>query len=303
VAGVAEARSIYSGPIRRALENLDRKIADNGSTSVDGVLRNWNSAWGIVAKGSFTVAGSAVITNGTGITKPLTFAATGGRRYHIVLTCRAVGSDAAGSALNTALWKNGTAITGDQGWWRVINVWDTRTTTEIYEPATSETATWQFVGSSLAGTAPQMWGSGPSHFYIEDLGPVSPSLAPPSPPATAPTWTVLPLTAGWTGQSPSHVPQYRKVGDEVQVRGSLGWGYPSFGGNPIATFPVGFRPGRTEANSTALFMSNGGIPIPIGSLWGPRLAVETNGVFTVIGLNQTVPGYLVVDSIRFSVTP
>ena len=125
-----------------------------------------------------------------------------------------------------------------------------------------------------------------------------------TPPLVTTTWTDLPLTTNWVGQTAAHAPQYRKVGDEVQMRGTLWWKSP-FPGTPIGILPVGFRPGRTEFNSTAVFMSTAGTPIASdGVIWGPRLAVTpSSGFLEVLGLSTSITGYLSVDSVRFSVTP
>lgn len=57
--------------------------------------------------------------------------------------------------------------------------------------------------------------------------------------AAKPTaWTNLTLQNGWTASTASMAPQYRKVGDMVQIRGSVGGGSP---GTTIVTLPAGFR--------------------------------------------------------------
>lgn len=60
------------------------------------------------------------------------------------------------------------------------------------------------------------------------------------------TWTALPLEATYQSQAPNTL-QYRKVGDEVQVRGSImkvdGSDFTGLAdGQDLATLPVGFRP-------------------------------------------------------------
>ena len=116
-------------------------------------------------------------------------------------------------------------------------------------------------------------------------------------------WITMSLNAGWVGRS-DDTPQYRMVGDEVQVRGQIAWAIPSYGGNPMTTLPVGYRPGRGEVNFMALFMSTGGVPISSGNgLWGPRLVVLSSGNIEAMGMNQTVGGYLCLSSIRYTTLP
>ena len=103
-------------------------------------------------------------------------------------------------------------------------------------------------------------------------------------------WINMSLNTGWVGRG-DDFPQYRLVGDEVQARGQIAWAIPSYGGNPMATFPVGYRPGRAEVNFTAMFMNTSGNPTDIAGLWGPRLYVQSNGNVSVNGMNQTIGGY------------
>lgn len=64
--------------------------------------------------------------------------------------------------------------------------------------------------------------------------------------AAVTAWTPLPLASGIVSHADNFgfPPQYRKVGDEVQIRGVVRRSSGSFGtGNTlIATLPVGFRP-------------------------------------------------------------
>lgn len=53
---------------------------------------------------------------------------------------------------------------------------------------------------------------------------------------TPTAWTTLPLSNGWV--SSESLPQYRKIGDIVYVRGNAGNG----AAGTIGTLPVGFRP-------------------------------------------------------------
>lgn len=115
-------------------------------------------------------------------------------------------------------------------------------------------------------------------------------------------WINMSLNTGWVGRA-TDFPQYRKVGDEVQVRGQIAWAQPDYGGNPMTTLPVGYRPGRNEVNFVALFMSTGGVPISSGNgLWGPRLVVLSSGNIEVMGMT-TVAGYLCLNQILYTTLP
>ncbi len=52
-------------------------------------------------------------------------------------------------------------------------------------------------------------------------------------------WINLTLVNGWQAAAPTMTPQYRKIGDNIQMRGSITGGAT---GSTIATLPVGYRP-------------------------------------------------------------
>jgi hypothetical protein len=64
-------------------------------------------------------------------------------------------------------------------------------------------------------------------------------------------WTTLPLVNGWVSYGAGYVPQYRKVGDNVQIRGLAKDGAATGG---LFTLPVGFRPAYEE---TCVVYNNG----------------------------------------------
>jgi hypothetical protein len=72
-------------------------------------------------------------------------------------------------------------------------------------------------------------------------------------------WTALVMTNGWLSYGAGYTPQYRKIGDNVQIRGLMKDG-PS--ASPF-TLPVGFRPAIEE--TFPVFASNalGGISIAV----------------------------------------
>ena len=100
-------------------------------------------------------------------------------------------------------------------------------------------------------------------------------------------WTALPLESGYVSNADSfgHPPQYRKVGDRVELRGVLRKASGSFTSNSqvtVATLPVGFRPsvivlgsaahtGSTSGNVGRLDANPDGtvrfLPAPSGVTW------------------------------------
>jgi len=69
-------------------------------------------------------------------------------------------------------------------------------------------------------------------------------------------WTNLTLLNGWNSTlNTQTIPQLRKVGDNVQVRGAVSSGTP---GSIIFTFPAGFRPYQTRYVPVVTFS---------GSIW------------------------------------
>lgn len=85
-------------------------------------------------------------------------------------------------------------------------------------------------------------------------------------------WKTLPLKSGITPNSDSVIPQYRKIGEAVYIRG----GIKGIAGEDVtvATLPVGYRPTRVYhflQNKSA----SGGVPMIA------RWKIETNGDITM----------------------
>ena len=83
-------------------------------------------------------------------------------------------------------------------------------------------------------------------------------------------WTALPLTNGWVAVDATHIPQYRKVGDVVELRGAAKLGNVALS---IGTLPVGFRPFQTD-ETFAVFSNAATVGLSVsatGSLtvWAP----------------------------------
>lgn len=86
-------------------------------------------------------------------------------------------------------------------------------------------------------------------------------------------WKTLPLKSGITPNSDSVIPQYRKIGEAVYIRG----GIKGIAGDnvTVATLPVGCRPERVFhflQNKSA----SGGVPMIA------RWKIETNGDITMV---------------------
>jgi hypothetical protein len=65
------------------------------------------------------------------------------------------------------------------------------------------------------------------------------------------TWTTLPLLNSWVSYGAGYVPQYRKIGDNVQIRGLAKDGAAT---GSLFQLPVGFRPAYEE---TFIVWNNG----------------------------------------------
>lgn len=80
---------------------------------------------------------------------------------------------------------------------------------------------------------------------------------------TVTAWTGLPFIAPWTNFGSGYqTGQYRKLGDNVQVRGfvSPGTSAPAF--STIATLPAGFRPPLAQQIVILYYNGTSQIPLP-----------------------------------------
>lgn len=139
--------------------------------------------------------------------------------------------------------------------------------------------TWQPVTTGPKGDTGADGPQGPA-------GPTGPAITPGA-------WIALPFNTGWGPLTGWATPSYRKVGDEVQLRGTVattGSGVPS---NTIFTLPVGFRPPGNNMYFTVCS-------------WSPtyaRFDMGTTGAGSYApippaGANQ----WLALSDFRFSVT-
>ena len=82
-----------------------------------------------------------------------------------------------------------------------------------FPPNTAYSLTFSTDGIGVATLTSSSW------VEIVDMGPVSMASKPPAQPASV--WTDLALQGGLTWRTSGHKPQYRLVGDEVQLRGLI----------------------------------------------------------------------------------
>jgi hypothetical protein len=193
------------------------------------------NALGIVAMGGF-VASPVSLTANTYVPVTTTISAplAVGRRYRVIVTCRAVNATAQ-TFLRIGLY-DGTTLLGPgstplsyspTGVYNTVNYqWvidGDGTTKALNVKISSET----YVSTLYADVG---------SFYIEDVGP---NQAPALPiPDTPPGWTTLIYASGWGWAGLTSPLQYRKIGDIVYIRGSAKG--PSSG--LVGNLPAGFRP-------------------------------------------------------------
>ena len=197
---------------------------DPDATTPTNVLGRWNSAWGIIAMGTFIPPLAPHVSTVTDtLTYPLAATLITGRRYRIGLQCRAVTPTGGTTTASFYLRDNGVDIRGWQygGDPYVYVGWELLTA--AFE--------WLYNGDNTSHSfevrvAP---GSGVNVytdyglFYIEDTGPLSygqPPAVDPTP--TAVQWTPIVPLNNWTLPGATEIlPGYRKIGDVVYLKGSI----------------------------------------------------------------------------------
>ncbi len=200
---------------------------DSDAPSAQSVDR-WNSAWGIIAVGTFVPPLAPHISTATAdsITYPLTATLITGRRYMVRLQVRAITPLSSVGNVSFYMRDNGVDI---RGW---LGGGDPYVyTAGAYQGASYS---WMFTGDNTSHSfevrAATSGGTGANiytdyaHYYLEDMGPISygqPPAVEPTPPYVA--WTPLTPINGWI--SPGGVTEMsvgiRKIGDIVYLKGSL----------------------------------------------------------------------------------
>jgi hypothetical protein len=206
----------------------------------------WNSAWGRVASVVVTSSQSVPAGGWTEISgSRATFTAVAGRRYLVSMQVSASQTGAASgvwgqiqdadSGLEVAVTKIN-VISGD--FLEIVLSCEST-------PAAGTKTYCIRLYTEAGAVATQAFGPGGSagpSLRVEDVGPVSPSTAPPASPPSV--WTPLPFAGTWANYDAAgsyELCTYRMVGDITQLRGlakSTGTDYT------ICTLPVGFRPPR-----------------------------------------------------------
>lgn len=251
------------------------------------------NALGIVALGAFTppTAGFNIAANATVTVAALNFATVVGRRYRLVLFIRAAQADVTPAQVDVGFRGNGAA--GGAGLPNT-DAWTTLSTNFghiFYELIFDGIggASVLYEAMLVPGTHIAVWLDLGSYFYLEDIGPnQSPALPLPD---TPPGWIPATLQNGWGNYGGGEISgwamtAYRKIGDEVQIRGLISGGTI---GQTAFTLPVGFRP-------------------PSGLILACDCSANTHARLDIHGDGTVLPAsgsnaYFSISNIRFSVTP
>jgi len=251
------------------------------------------NALGIVAMGAFTTTASINLPANTytQVTQTLPFTMLTGRRYRIHFLVRAqniTATNASNLAAGIFLRDGTTSYPDSSGPWFVALA-----TTGLYQAINYH---WVFNGDGVARnfnvalnpqlTAVTVYPDQQSFFYIEDVGP---NQAPALPiPNTPQGWTpITAFTNGWQNFDTTRTAQYRKIGDEVTMRGVLKGGTVGYG-TPMFNLPTGFRPptGRDEdwvvraagAPANLTVFANGNVSVTDNASGASATYVYLNGV-------------------------
>jgi len=100
--------------------------------------------------------------------------------------------------------------------------------------------------------------------------------------ATPGAWTTLPLAGAWVAFDVAHTPQYRKLGDVVEIRGLIKSGATG----SAFTLPAGFRP----------FQSDETFAVVANNAFGQVSISASTGIGTVTGSAT----FTYLSGIRFS---
>lgn len=272
-------------PVLKALINGEWvRVSGTG----DPDTARWNSAWGVIAVGSFAINQGTGLTSDFAITNPLTVTLVSGRRYRIVCCIRAIATTEVNSACSMQLMNNGVRESDDQ-WTQIIgnrNYTQHRAEFNRVGDGASHTFDIHEVGSFTTGVITAF----PTYWYVEDVGPVSVAASPPTRPPSV--WQTAVYENGWTTLD-SRPAMYRKVGDEVSLRGvikagTIAWGTAAF------TLPPGYRP----LSSSMSFPANAqgsAATVDVFSDGRVSIAPISTGVIAV-------GGWCYIDPVRFSVS-
>lgn len=248
------------------------------------------NAIGVVAVGSVIQGDPYNIPSNTytKITSDIVFTPIVGRKYRVILTIPAVGSIGPETdiPLSFKLRNSTTPFPYDYTMW--IN--GLKTAQDF------ATLTWVFNGDGAVKTlnvalnplptstlGAQLYTQYNAQFYVEDIGPnANPVLPVPTP---DPPWTAAsPFTNSYTNLAGGQPLQYRKVGDEVFIRGAI---KPGTVGASCFTLPAGFRPpnnmtfpvGGTMTAASAVLLPS----ITINAAAGTMIPADMTTAFVHLG--------------------
>lgn len=238
----------------------------------------WNAAWGLVGQAVLaSTSGAAGSTKTLVPSFSITATMISGRRYLVTFSGRQnhTGPSQVGDALVRAqIYRDGAAVSSDSLLMLPINGWGNGYVTMIVN-GDGASHLWQVAISADQDTVTL---AGGSELYVEDIGPVSGATPVPNP---IPAWVDMTLNSGWTAGPPELGPQYRKVGDETQLRGRV---KGTVANQALTYLPVGFRP-----------------PINRNDVWVVPAIVSGNWeAVGVIYVNPTDGGVLVLRPATFS---
>lgn len=214
---------VWVGPTAPSDPNIELWY-DSDAPSPSNIDR-WNSAWGIIATGTFIPPlAPHVITVTDTLTYPLTATLITGRRYMVRLQLRATAPTGAAGNVSYYIRDNGVDIRGWQGGGDPY----------VYTAGAYQGLNygWLFTGDNtshsfevrVAPSASFNIYTDYAHYYIEDMGPISYGIPPAvDPTPTSVAWTPLVPINGWI--SPGGVTEMsvgiRKIGDICYLKGSL----------------------------------------------------------------------------------
>jgi hypothetical protein len=274
-----------------------------GSTpSLMSVSDRWNAAWGQVAKATALVGQTGIAQAWTEIANTrVTFTSIAGRRYLLSGAVEVQASQGTGGWVQIYDVTNSLEVAVTDFTMGAANYVAAHALSADVMPGAG-TKTYCLRGYSDAGTiATLAYGPGGSAgptLRVQDVGPVTGAVPAPNP---TPAWQNLTLVSGWTAYgAPYLTPQYRLIGDEVELRGAVknatAMTLPS--PSTVTTLPVGYRPPGNQEFGCAGGGSDG---------WFAPLIVEvaSNGTVTIFRTAQgaAAPHAIsTLDAIRFSVS-
>lgn len=271
----------------------------------DPDVARWNSAWGIVGVGTFSVSGapytlpSGVITRVTNDI-PITFMS--GRRYRVAINIRAHVAAAYGG-MEVRL-HDGPSAQVALGTWAFVptsagsaygNV-----SVEVLLPGDGVARLLNFQLYSPSQTV-SIYLDSSNSFYVEDVGPVSLASSPPTQPSSV--WTAVTFQNGWHNLGGGWAQAaYRLVGDRVELRGLIANSVAMTSGQmqTVFTVPAGFRPPADN-----IFSTNCAGPSGYGEAQ-TRVQAIADGTIQIACGNPTMQWpntYTSLSGISFSVTP